>query len=163
MSEESTRPYLFGDLLALARQSWIKQMEERLVALGYADYHRSDAMAMRLLRLGPIPVGRIGPVHGVTRQAARKIVEGLERRGYARTERGTSDTRQLNVVLTPAGEAYANAVVSVIHELNAGLRRRVDPEALAAADSVLRAAITDDDTAQRAARLVAPPGPDTPD
>src|ERR1035438_6977062 len=32
---KSTAPYLFGDLLALARQSWVRQMAGRLNQLGY--------------------------------------------------------------------------------------------------------------------------------
>lgn len=166
MSDESTppqlpatAPYLFGDLLALARQSWIGQMEQRLDALGYTGYQRSDATTMRLLlRHSPVPVGRAAPALGVTRQAARKIIDNLERRGFVRTERDALDTRRVNVVLTAAGTAYAHAVVGVIHALNRELCERVEPELLAAADAVLRASITDEGVAARAARVGRPPG-----
>ena len=158
MSETSTTPYLFGDLLALARQSWVRQMASRLRQLGYADYRRSDAAALRLLRRGPVPVGRLGVVLGVTRQAARKVADGLEQRDYARTERDAHDFRRLNVVLTPGGMAYAQAIVEVIDALNRELSRRVDPDQLIAADAVLRAAITGEGDRERAAFLVQPPG-----
>src|ERR1022692_4159125 len=60
---------------------------------------------------------------------------------YARTERDPADSRKLNIVLTARGEAYAQAIVGVIDELNLELSQRVDPTQLAAADAILRAAI----------------------
>jgi DNA-binding MarR family transcriptional regulator len=156
--ERSTAPYLFGDLLALARQSWVSQMADRLGRLGYPDYRRSDAAALRLVRHGPVPVGWLAGRLGLTRQAARKIAGGLERRGYVRTQRDAADSRKLNIVLTPGGQAYAHAVLEVIDALNRELSERVEPAQLAAADAVLRAAISDEPARQRAARQVPPPG-----
>jgi DNA-binding MarR family transcriptional regulator len=154
----STVPYRFGDLLALARQSWLGEMARRLAGLGYDDYRRSDAATMRLLLRGPLPVGQLGTRLGVTRQAARKVADGLEQRGFAVTGRDQRDARQLNVTLTPAGRDYAGAVVAVIDELNREVSRRADPAQLAAADAVLRAVLFDDSARQRAER-VPRPGP----
>jgi DNA-binding MarR family transcriptional regulator len=158
MATESTAPYRFGDLLALTRQSWIGQMTSRLEGLGYADYRRSDAAALRMLWLGPLPVGRLGEVLGVTRQAARKVADALEQRGYATTERDSRDTRQLNVTLTQFGRDYALAIILVIAELNREVAARVSPAELAAADAVLRAALFDESARQRASRVPRPPG-----
>lgn len=156
--DPSTAPYPFGDLLALARRSWVRQMASRLDRLGYAEYRRSDAAALRLLRRGPVPVGRLGAVLGVTRQAARKVADGLERRDYARAERDERDSRKLNVVLTPRGQAYADAVVEVVDALNRELCERVDLVQLIAADAVLRAVIIDEGAVGHAALAVRPPG-----
>jgi DNA-binding MarR family transcriptional regulator len=156
MTAQSTPEYRFGDLLGLARQSWLGQMTSRLEALGYEGYRRSDAAAMRILWRAPLPIGHLGAAMGVTRQAARKIADLLEQRGYATTERDSRDTRQLNVVLTPAGRDYAIAIIAVIAELNREVAGRVSPAELAAADSVLRAALFDDSARQRASQ-VAPP------
>lgn len=128
-------------------------MASGLAELGYPDYRRSDAAVMRLLRRGPLSIGRLGEALGVTRQAARKVADGLERRGLAVTARDEQDSRQVNIVLTPAGEAYVRAVVAVIDRLNEELRQRVDPDQLMAADAVLRAVLDDDRSRQRAARL----------
>jgi len=157
MSAPSSAPYPFGDLLALARQSWLGQLADRLAVLGYADYRRSDAAAMRLLRRGPVPVGKLGTALGVTRQAARKVADGLSQRGYATTDRDSRDSRQLNVTLTQAGQEYARAVTAVIEELNREVRQRTNPAELTAADAVLRAALFDEGTQQRASRLARPP------
>jgi len=157
MAVESTPPYRFGDLLALARQSWLGQMTSRLERLGYAGYKRSDAAVLRMLWQGPLPVGQLGEGLGVTRQAARKVADGLEQRGYATTERDSRDTRQLNVTLTPAGRDYARIITAVIAELNREVAWRVSPAQLAAADAVLRAALFDDSTRRRASQLPRPP------
>ena len=158
MAAESTPTYRFGDLLALTRQSWVGQMTSRLERLGYAGYKRSDAAVMRMLWQGPLPVGQLGEGLGVTRQAARKVADGLEQRGYATTERDSRDTRQLNVTLTPLGRDYARAIFAVTEELNREIAGRVSPAQLAAADAVLRAALFDDSARLRASRVPPPPG-----
>jgi DNA-binding MarR family transcriptional regulator len=156
---KSTSVYRFGDLLALARQSWIVQMASGLAARGYPDYRRSDAAAVRQLQRGPMSIGRLGAALGVTRQAARKVADGLAHRGFATTARDGADTRQVNVTLTPAGEAYARAVTQVIERLNRELIRRVDPTDLVAADAVLRAVLADEHTQRLAEFLGLPPDP----
>ena len=156
MPTESNPPYRFGDLLGLARQSWVGQMASRLERLGYAGYKRSDAAAMRMLWRGPLPVGQLGEGLGVTRQAARKVADGLVQRGYATTARDSHDTRQLNVTLTQLGRDYARAITAVIEELNREVAGRVSPAQLAAADAVLRAALFDDSARQRASRVPSP-------
>lgn len=155
-AEQSIPAYRFGDLLALARLSWVAQMAGRLASLGYDDYRRSDAAVMRLLARGPLSIGGLGRATGVTRQAARKLVAGLERRGFARAERDRRDSRRINVRLTPAGEAYARAVVEAIDDLNRALCERVDPGDLARADRVLRAVLLGSQT-QPLADEVPPP------
>jgi DNA-binding MarR family transcriptional regulator len=157
MAGESSAPYLFGDLLALARASWVREMATRLDGRGYRDYRRSDAAVMRILRRRPAAIGQLGETLGVTRQAARKLATGLEQRGYASIEQDGRDARRLNVVLTDAGHAYAGAVVDTIDALNREFRSRVEPIALTAADAVLRSAIFDQADRDRAAALVLPP------
>jgi DNA-binding MarR family transcriptional regulator len=157
MAAESTPTYRFSDMVGLARLSWVGEMTRRLEELGYPGFRRGDSAAMRALWREPLPVGRLGATLGVTRQAARKIADSLEQRGYVTTERDGRDTRQLNVTLTTAGRAYARAVITVADELNQEVARRVSPAQLAAADVVLRAAMFDDTTRERASQLPAPP------
>ena len=153
MAAEATPTYRFGDLVALARLSWVGEMTSRLERLGYPGFRRGDAAVMRVLWRGPLPVGRLGAGLGVTRQAARKIADALEQRGYATAERDSRDTRQLNITLTPAGRDYARAVIAITEELNRDVAGRVSPDQLAAADIVLRAALFDDSARQRASQL----------
>ena len=157
MARKSTGDYRFGDLLALARQSWITQMADGLTARGYPDYRRSDAASVRQLQRGADvdrPArrrpGRVPP--GRPQGRRRPGRPGLRRR----TARDGTDTRQVNVTLTPAGQGYAKAVTKVIEQLNRELTRRVDPADLAAADAVLRAVLADE-RAQRVAEFLGRP------
>ena len=156
MSDQSSSVYRFGDLLALAREYWVRDMTEGLAELGFPDYRRSDALLVRVLLRGPRPVGRIGTALNVSRQAARKLVTGLERRGYAQTSTSATDARQLEVSLTPRGEEFAIAIVATIDGLNRRIAERVDPTQLLAADAVLRAALPDEHARRRAERLIPP-------
>jgi len=154
--EKSSPPYLFGDLLALARQSWVAEIALRLERRGYADYRRNDAGVLRLLSRAPVTVGVLGAALGITRQAARKLADALERRGYARTEPDARDARRVNVLLTEEGREYARAIVEVVEGLNRELAARVGADDLRAADAVLRATL-DGDAARRAEVLVMRP------
>jgi DNA-binding MarR family transcriptional regulator len=150
-------PYRFGDMLALARQSWVHRMAAELADRGFGDYRLTDAATLRRLRRGPASVGELGVPMGVTRQAARKVVRGLEERGYARTRADADDARKVIVVLTPAGQAYADAIIEVIAELNRAVAARVAADQLATADAVLRASIEDEGVARLAAYISPPP------
>jgi DNA-binding MarR family transcriptional regulator len=148
--------YRLGDLLALARRSWVLAMARELAARGYEDYRITDAATVRALRRRPLSVGRLAEFLGVTRQAARKVARGLEERSLAVTEADPEDARKLNVVLTERGLAYAAAVTEVIALLNGALAAAVSPSALEGADRVLRAVIADPNLAAIAARIAPP-------
>ncbi len=130
-------PPLFGDVLARARQRWVKEMARRLAREGYHDYRRSDAFVLRFLASGPHSLGAVSAPLGGSRQAARKVVTTLVERGFAEIDADPQDARRRSVRLTRAGRAYALAVTKTIHELNDELAAKVDAGALATALSVL--------------------------
>jgi DNA-binding MarR family transcriptional regulator len=117
-------------------------MSRRLGELGYPDYRRSDAILLRWLRHGPLPFSELAATLGVSRQAARKLVDGLTVRHFAVVERDRDDARRLNVALTEEGEDYAGHVLDVVTALNAKLDEHVDPYDLAIVKSVLRTVST---------------------
>ncbi|MGD0833508.1 MAG: MarR family transcriptional regulator [Candidatus Dormibacteria bacterium] len=157
MEEQSRPAYHLGDLLALAREHWVRQMAEHVNRAGFDDYRRTDAAVMRLLSRRPRSIGQIGAALGVTRQAARKFVTRLEGRGFVVTGRDASDARQVNVELTGRGAEYARAIRGAIDALDRRLAQRVERAQLLAADAVLRATLPDEDARERAMRLVPPP------
>jgi DNA-binding MarR family transcriptional regulator len=137
MSPDPVGKMLFGDLLAQARERWIRAMAQRLGVLGFHDYRRSDALVMRSLRSGEVPLGALGVTLGVTRQAARKVVNGLEERGFAHVTTSSEDSRRRLVGLTPRGREYLAAVVATLRAMNDEVVASVDAQELAAAYSVL--------------------------
>jgi DNA-binding MarR family transcriptional regulator len=135
---------LFGDQLARARQVWVHRMRRELGRLGFDDFRRSDTVVLRSLLGDPLSIAALAGIIGVTRQAARKFADGLERRGYVTVMIDREDARRLRVILSPAGTAYATAVVEVVALLDGELARRVDPAQLRAARTVLRTVIGSD-------------------
>ncbi len=158
MGRTSTGTYRLGDLLALAHATWVAQMAAALGDRGYLGYRRTDAWVMRRLLAGPLAITQVGSLLGITRQAGRKIINGLLDRGYAATEPDAQDRRRVNVILTPAGQAYAATVVDVTASLNQALVDRVEPGDLAVVDRVLRA-VLDEHAQLLADGLISPPPP----
>ena len=149
MTTDARPPYRFGNLLALARQSWIEQVRERMQEAGFPGYRRSDAGVLGLLLQRPLAIGQLGEAVGITRQAARQLADGLAERGYATFGTDEADARRTLVVLTPSGRTYGRAIWAAQDALNATVRNRVSGADLAAADAVLRAVFPDDEARQR--------------
>jgi DNA-binding MarR family transcriptional regulator len=112
-------------------------MAMRLAALGFDDYRRSDSLALRWLAHGPISLATLNTKFGVSRQATRKVVDGLVERNFATVQTDPVDARRRTVELSTRGRDYAAVVITTVHELNADVSRGVDPEHLATAVSVL--------------------------
>jgi DNA-binding MarR family transcriptional regulator len=112
-------------------------MSRRLADQGFDDYRVSDALAVRLLTHGALPLAEFTSVLDVSRQAARKVVDGLVERGYARVRTDATDRRRRSVQLTPRGRVFAAAVIDAIHDLNDELVEKVDPVHLEGARTVL--------------------------
>ena len=144
MADNARPPYRFGNLLALARQSWIEQVRERMREAGFPGYRRSDAGVLAFLLRQPLAIGQLGEALGITRQAARQLADGLVERGYATFGTDQADARRTLIVLTPRGTAYGQAVWMAQDSLNEMVRSRVSGTDLVAADAVLRAVFPDD-------------------
>ena len=125
MTQNASPPYRFGNLLALARQSWIEQVRERMQEAGFPGYRRSDATVFGRLLQRPLAIGQLGEALSITRQAARQLADGLVERGYASFGTDDADARRTIVVLTPRGEAYGRAIWMAQDALNAMVRSRV--------------------------------------
>ncbi|MGC2167490.1 MAG: MarR family winged helix-turn-helix transcriptional regulator [Acidimicrobiales bacterium] len=129
---------LFGDVLALARRSWVRALRDGLAKEGYHDYRRSDGLALRFFSLGPHSLGAFADLTDTSRQAARKVVTGLIDRGYATLVTDPDDARRRQVHLTNEGDAYAEAVMRSLKKLNRDIQTKVAPDELQVAISVLR-------------------------
>jgi len=149
--------YRFGDLLALARRSWVQQVRTRVDDAGFPGYRRADTILLRLLSRGPMAIGRLGEAMGVTRQASRQLADGLIARGYAIFDADPRDARRRLVVLTPYGARYARAVTEAQDALNDAIRGGVSPQDLFVADTVLRSVFSTVEARRRVDDWIAPP------
>jgi DNA-binding MarR family transcriptional regulator len=122
---DEIEPMRFGDVLALARRSWVRALRESLAQQGYDDYRRSDGLALRFFSLGPHSLGAFADLTDTSRQAARKVVTGLIDRGYATLITDPDDARRRLVNLTNEGDAYAEAVIQCLATLNRKVEARV--------------------------------------
>jgi DNA-binding MarR family transcriptional regulator len=156
MTDNARRPYRFGNLLAVARQSWIEQVRDRMQETGFPGYRRSDAGVLALLLQRPLAIGQLGEALGITRQAARQLADGLVERGYATFGADDADARRTLIVLTPRGKAYGRAIWMAQDALNETVRSRVSEADLAAADAVLRAVFPDEGARQRVDKRLPP-------
>jgi len=156
MPDPARSQYRFGDVLALARKSWIQQLREQVLAAGYSEYRRSDAWITRVLLQSPRPIGKLGAEVGVTRQAARQLADGLLERGFATFELDPTDARRKLVALTPDGRQYARAVAKATDLLNHAILDRVSARDMQRADAVLRA-VFPDEMRERLSNWMPPP------
>ena len=139
MAPSRQRPVLFGDVLALARLAWIRETARRLDTAGFPDYRRSDALAVRLLHRAPLSLGAFAAAMGASRQAARKVVDGLVARGFAAIDTDPDDRRRRHVRLTPEGDLYATSVIEVLTSLDREVRAHADPDQVHATVALLDA------------------------
>jgi DNA-binding MarR family transcriptional regulator len=144
VTPDAPRPRPFGDLLALARLSWIRQVRAHVEAAGFTGYRRSDSGVLRMLAQRPWAIGQLGEALGITRQAARQLADGMVERGYATFGTDPADARRTLVSLTPSGVRYARAVQDAQDVLNDTVRSRASAADLAAASRVLRAVFPGD-------------------
>lgn len=121
---------LFGDVLALARRSWVRAMRDSVAEQGYDDYRRSDGLALRFFSSGLHTLGAFAQLTGTSRQAARKVVAGLIDRGYASLVTDPDDARRRLVHLTDEGSTYAAAVIRSVTRLNRDVETKVDSREL---------------------------------
>ncbi len=157
VASDARPPYRFGDVLAVARRSWVRQMHARMREAGFDGYRQTDAWLLRLLSQQPWAIGELGGTVGVTRQAARKLADGMVERGYVQFSSDPHDARRTLVVLTRKGRKYARAVAAAQDGLNDAIRNRVSFKDLAITDSVLRAVLPTVESRRRLDENV--PGP----
>jgi DNA-binding MarR family transcriptional regulator len=162
MATNASPRYRFGNLLALARRSWIEQIRERMQDAGFPGYRRTDASILGQLLQQPLAIGQLGEALGTSRQAARQLADGLVERGYASFGADPADARRTLVVLTASGRAYGQAIWLAQDDLNRAVRSRVSEADLAAADTVLRAVFPDDKARQRVDERLPPPAASHP-
>ena len=113
----------------------------------------SDSQLISLLNLhGPLTPGRLAELTGLTTGTVTGVIDRLERAGFVRRERDTTDRRK--VLVTPVAEAMATMGEHYRHhgeQLDAVLGTRDDAQLRAIADFLAEL------TSSGSGALVAPP------
>lgn len=142
----------------------IRQMSAQSVLLSQAIADRiglnpTDLECLdALLRMGPVPAGRLAELTGLTTGAITGVVDRLERHCFARRERDTKDRRRVIVAANP--EAIGR-ITPLYQELATGMSElldRYDDEQLALIIDFVRRA--NQLTSEHIARLRAAASPD---
>jgi DNA-binding MarR family transcriptional regulator len=133
----------FHDLLAIARLRWLARLRAGLAERGFTDFRRGDGAWVRILAEEPCGPAEIADAIGISRQAATKMADSLEQRGYVERHDDEHDRRRVVLHLTEKGRRYHDATVEVVTGLNESFRASVSAADLEAATRVLHAAIGD--------------------
>lgn len=133
MSREPDLPVLVS-LAGAAVDAHVLRVLDRHGLTGLRVRH--GYVVQRLL-VAPATATDLAADLGVTQQAMSKTVAELVRLGYVRTTVDPADRRRRPVELTEAGRRTVTVARRARAVLSRSLRRRVDPDALAAAGDVV--------------------------
>jgi DNA-binding MarR family transcriptional regulator len=143
----AAEPESFNDLLAVARLRWLNRMRAALAERGFTSFRRGDGAWVRILGYEPQGLGEMAEFIGISRQAATKMADSLERRGYVVRKDDDADRRRVVLHLTDLGRRYEQAIIEVVDNLDDSFRASVSPADLEAAFRVLHIAAGAVDTA----------------
>jgi DNA-binding MarR family transcriptional regulator len=135
-----TEPESFSELLALARLRWLNRMRAALAERGFTTFRRGDGAWVRILGFEPQGLGEMAEFIGISRQAATKMADSLERRGLVERRDDDADRRRVVLHLTDFGRRYERAIIEVVASLDESFRASVSPADLEAAFRVLHVA-----------------------
>lgn len=134
-SSELTTPAL----LRAARGTYGSAIDRALSEADCDDMPRNGSFVISAILRTGAPLGSIIEALGVSKQAAGQLVDTLVVRGYLVRAVDPEDRRRLTISLTERGKAAAQAIRAAVVEVDAELERRVGPESVAQARTVLYA------------------------
>ncbi|HEV3049618.1 MAG TPA: MarR family winged helix-turn-helix transcriptional regulator, partial [Longimicrobium sp.] len=105
---------------------------ERLEGTDVADLRPAYGFVLLAARDGQPTVGDVAALMGATKQAASKLIDGMEADGYVHRVPDADDARARRLRLTPRGHSALRTVEAVYAELEAEWARVVGAERLEA-------------------------------
>jgi DNA-binding MarR family transcriptional regulator len=124
--------------LLLGFRSLIDELHEELARQGHPDARPMHGFVFQAIGPDGTTAAELGRRLGVSKQAAGKQIESLERLGYVRREPDRRDQRQKIVVLTDRGYDALALAAAIFDELRARWARILGPERLRALEADLR-------------------------
>jgi DNA-binding MarR family transcriptional regulator len=124
--------------LLLGFRVLIEDLHAELARQGHPDMRPMHGFVFQAIGAEGITATELGRRLGVSKQAAAKTVESLERLGYVRRQPDHRDQRQKKVMLTGHGYDALAKSARIFDELRAAWASRLSPERLAALEADLR-------------------------
>ncbi|SFB48585.1 DNA-binding transcriptional regulator, MarR family [Amycolatopsis marina] len=106
-------------LLFAGFRSLIDRLHSELAAQGHPEVRPAHGFAMQAIGRAGITASELGKRLGVSKQAAGKTVDRLERLGYARRLADDADSRRRLVTLTPRGIDALTRSAAIFEQLRA--------------------------------------------
>lgn len=110
-------PVPLARLFAIAYRTLVDGLHECLVERGWTDVRVNYGFVLLAARDGGLRGADIGALLGVSKQAASKLVDGMQNADYVAREPDPVDERAKRVVLTERGVALLAAVEEIYAEL----------------------------------------------
>jgi DNA-binding MarR family transcriptional regulator len=128
--------------LLLGFRVLIDELHERLAAQGHPDMRPMHGFVFQAIMRTSGPYGAtaadLGRALGVSKQAAGKTIESLERLGYLRRGHDPADARRKTYTLTEHAVDALNRSAQIFDELRARWAATLGPERLSAMEDDLR-------------------------
>ncbi|MCC5575378.1 winged helix-turn-helix transcriptional regulator [Microtetraspora sp. AC03309] len=125
--------------LFLGFRTLIDALHAELARQGHPEMRPMHGFVMQAIGMRGTTAVELGQTLGVSKQAAGKTVETLERLGYVERARDPHDTRRKIVRLTPRGLDALTRSARIFEELRAGWAEKLGEERLRALEADLRA------------------------
>jgi DNA-binding MarR family transcriptional regulator len=131
-------------LLLLGFRALIDDAHAEIAEAGHPGFRPLHGVAFKAVGDG-VSASELGRRLGVSKQAAGKTIEGLEREGYVERVADPDDARSKIIRLTPRGEQVRQLAFETFAALRARWEERLGPEKLAAIEEGLREMTADRD------------------
>jgi DNA-binding MarR family transcriptional regulator len=128
-------------LLAMALSALIDELHERLEQRGWRRTRPLWGFVLLSLRDQPHSISKIGQLLGTTKQAAAKVVMGLEAADLVTREADSRDRRATTIHLTSTGRRFLSEVDRIYLELESEWAAMIGERRVAAIRAGLAAAL----------------------
>lgn len=129
--------------LVRAAEAWEREFNARMVAAGHAVFGDARARVIRYIGRNGVDQTRIAALSGLTKQAVKVHLDGLEAAGLVKRKASSSDGRQKRVEFTKAGLAMLADADRIKGELEAAYVTRIGSAKFAHLRDALRSLLTD--------------------
>lgn len=128
-----------GFLLAKAMQRWNELLSARFAAAGYGEVRPSyGSVLLPLYEEDGLQMGELARRSRLSKQTMTSLVRRVERDGLVVRRPDPADARATLVSLTPRARAFERVAAEVLEDVNALVRGRLGPDAIASLHESLR-------------------------